>query len=83
VRRVAAGGGPLEVRPEVAARFDAEMQRRLERSVWTGCRSWYRTATGRVVTNWPGMAAEYRRRVSRLRVEDFLPDDHGRGGSLG
>ncbi len=83
VRRLAAGGGPLEVRPEVAARFDAEMQRRLERSVWTGCRSWYRTATGRVVTNWPGMAAEYRRRVSRLRVEDFLPDDHGRGGSLG
>ncbi len=68
---IAAGGGPLEVRAEVAAGYDAELQARLAGSVWTGCRSWYRTASGRVVTNWPGTAGEYRRRTARLRRADF------------
>jgi cation diffusion facilitator CzcD-associated flavoprotein CzcO len=71
VDQVAAGRGPLEVRPEVAARFDEEIQRRLATSVWTGCQSWYRNAAGRIVTNWPGMAAEYRRRTARLRPADY------------
>jgi cation diffusion facilitator CzcD-associated flavoprotein CzcO len=62
---------PLVVRAETAAAFDAEMQRRLAVSVWAGCRNWYRTATGRIVTNWPGMAAEYRRRTAVLRSADF------------
>jgi thioredoxin reductase len=48
-----------------------EMQRRLAASVWTGCRSRYRAATGRIVTNWPGMAAKYRRRTRRLRPSDY------------
>jgi cation diffusion facilitator CzcD-associated flavoprotein CzcO len=71
VRLIADGGPPLDVRPEVAAGFDAEMQRRLAGSVWTGCRNWYRTAGGRVVTNWPGLAGEYRRRTARLRPADY------------
>ncbi|MGK5685121.1 flavin-containing monooxygenase [Actinoplanes sp. URMC 104] len=71
VRRLAAGSGPLEVRRRVAAAFDTEIQQRLSHSVWTGCRSWYRNAAGRIVTNWPGSAAEYRRRVARLRPSDF------------
>jgi cation diffusion facilitator CzcD-associated flavoprotein CzcO len=72
VRRIAGSGATLEVRPELSATYDAEIQRRLAGSVWTGCRSWYRTATGRIVTNWPGMAAEYRRRTARLRRADYL-----------
>jgi cation diffusion facilitator CzcD-associated flavoprotein CzcO len=71
VRRVAAGDEPLDVRPEVAAGFDEEMQRRLASSVWAGCQSWYRNPAGRIVTNWPGMAAEYRRRTARLRRSDY------------
>jgi cation diffusion facilitator CzcD-associated flavoprotein CzcO len=71
VRRLAAGGPPLDVRGEQAAAYDAEMQHRLARSVWAGCRSWYRNAAGRIVTNWPGGAAEYRRRTSRLRPSDY------------
>ena len=58
VRRVAAGAR-LDVRPEVAADFDAEMQQRLAGSVWAACTSWYRTPGGRVVTNWPGLVQEY------------------------
>ncbi|GAA4957258.1 flavin-containing monooxygenase [Actinoplanes utahensis] len=72
VRRVAAGD-ILEVRPDVAAAYDSEIQSRLSTSVWTSCQSWYRTATGRVVTNWPGKAKEYRRRTSTLNRTDFLP----------
>jgi cation diffusion facilitator CzcD-associated flavoprotein CzcO len=71
VRRIADTGRPLAVRAELAAAYDAEIQRRLARSVWTGCQSWYRTAAGRIVANWPGMAAEYRRRTRRLRPADF------------
>ena len=64
-------GGPLDVRDDVAGAYDDEIQRRLRGSVWTSCTSWYRTATGRVVTNWPGLAAEYRRRTRRLNRADF------------
>ncbi|MCM4080254.1 flavin-containing monooxygenase [Paractinoplanes hotanensis] len=73
VQRLAAGGRPLEVRRSVAAAFDSEIQRRLADSVWTACRSWYRNAAGRIVTNWPGMASEYRRRVARLDPTDYEP----------
>ncbi|TQM15438.1 alpha/beta hydrolase fold domain-containing protein [Pseudonocardia kunmingensis] len=66
-----AGAGPLAVRPEVAERSDAELQQRLAHSVWTGCRSWYRTASGRVVNNWPGTMREYAKRTRTLDVSDY------------
>ncbi|GAA3227964.1 flavin-containing monooxygenase [Dactylosporangium siamense] len=69
--RLLAAGGPVEVRAEVAAAFDAEMQRRLGASVWVGCDSWYRTGGGRVVTNWPGMAGEYAARTATLNEADY------------
>ena len=69
--RVIAAGGPIEVRADVAATFDAELQARLASSVWAGCESWYRTGTGRIVTNWPGMASEYRARTARLVTSDY------------
>ncbi|MFC7528280.1 flavin-containing monooxygenase [Actinoplanes sp. GCM10030250] len=71
VRSVAAEDQPLEVREEPATVYDREIQKRLAGSVWTGCQSWYRNAAGRVVTNWPGKAAEYRRRTATLRRADF------------
>ncbi|MEU8243010.1 NAD(P)/FAD-dependent oxidoreductase [Actinoplanes missouriensis] len=71
VRLVAHGDKPLEVRAERAAGYDAEIQSRLAGSVWTGCQSWYRNASGRVVTNWPGKAQEYRRRAARVDRSDF------------
>lgn len=71
VERVAAEGSCLDVRPEVADRFDAEVQRRLARSTWSLCRSWYREADGRVSTNWPGLVSEYHRRTRTLDPTDF------------
>jgi len=61
----------LTVRPEVAERYDEEIQRRLAGTVWTGCRSWYRTASGRIVNNWPGTVAEYARRTRRFEVDEY------------
>ncbi len=61
-----------EVRADVAAAYDREMQERLGTSVWARCDSWYRTASGRVSTNWPGMVAEYQRRLSQLDLGDFV-----------
>jgi hypothetical protein len=61
----------LEVRRDVATAYDNELQRRLATSVWTGCDSWYRTPGGRVVTNWPGSAREYRRRTATIDRADY------------
>jgi cation diffusion facilitator CzcD-associated flavoprotein CzcO len=61
----------LEVRAKVADDFDAELQRRLTGAVWSRCSNWYRTASGRVVNNWPGQVIEYRRRTRRFDIEDY------------
>ncbi|SFW91910.1 flavin-containing monooxygenase [Amycolatopsis australiensis] len=61
----------VDVRPEVEQRYDDEVQRRLGRSVWSACTSWYRQADGRVTTNWPGLVTEYDRRTRRLDLADY------------
>ncbi|MBA0125257.1 NAD(P)/FAD-dependent oxidoreductase [Haloechinothrix sp. YIM 98757] len=61
----------LDVREDTAHRFDAEMQRRLERSAWAMCESWYRDANGRIATNWPGLVSEYDRRTKRLDLDAY------------
>jgi cation diffusion facilitator CzcD-associated flavoprotein CzcO len=74
----------LEVRPDVQTRFNAEIQRRLEDSVWTaGCSNWYRAPNGKVVNNWPGGAAGYMRRARRLEIADYVvvPATRPRGGA--
>ncbi|CAM2809347.1 flavin-containing monooxygenase [Skermania piniformis] len=64
VDRYAEVGRPLALRPEVEQVCDEEIQAELAQSVWTGCTSWYRTATGRVTTNWPLLGIQYRRRAT-------------------
>jgi cation diffusion facilitator CzcD-associated flavoprotein CzcO len=66
-------GGKFEVRPEVAAAYNAEVQRRLARTVWSsGCSSWYLDSEGRNVTLWPGFTFEFRRRTREFRATDFV-----------
>lgn len=65
-RRLAdTGVRALVVRASAADAFDAEMQQRLSVSAWAGCDSWY-TDGGRITTNWPGLVAEYQRRLGRV-----------------
>lgn len=68
-------GAAIEVRPEVEAASDREVQAGFEGTAWTQCDSWYRNESGRIVTNWPGYMGQY---VAKTAVLDpaeyeFLP----------
>jgi cation diffusion facilitator CzcD-associated flavoprotein CzcO len=68
----AADGAVTDVRPDVAAAYNARLQRRLPGTVWgSGCSSWYLDAAGRNTTLWPGFTFEFRRRTRRFRPRDF------------
>jgi cation diffusion facilitator CzcD-associated flavoprotein CzcO len=68
----AAGGGPAEVRADVAAAYNAGLQRRLPSTVWaSGCASWYLDSSGRNLTLWPGFTFDFWRRTRRFRRADF------------
>jgi cation diffusion facilitator CzcD-associated flavoprotein CzcO len=71
VQHVAAGLSYVDVRRDVADRFDVEVQRRLSRSVWSRCGSWYRDVSGRISTNWPGLVSEYHRRTKTVDLADY------------
>jgi cation diffusion facilitator CzcD-associated flavoprotein CzcO len=68
------GAGALEPRPEAQAAFVAEVDRRMEGTVWTsgGCRSWYLDPTGRNSTLWPDVTWRYRRRAARFAGDDYV-----------
>ncbi|WP_083666721.1 NAD(P)/FAD-dependent oxidoreductase [Saccharomonospora sp. CUA-673] len=84
VQRLAARPGRfLDVRPEAERAWDAMVQSRLARSVWTRCHSWYRNAHGRVVSNWPGRTREYRLRTRTLDPADFRIGVVSRGDTTG
>ncbi|WP_431957705.1 flavin-containing monooxygenase [Nocardia lijiangensis] len=64
-------GHCLEVRDEQERAFNDALQRRLARTPWNFCSSWYRTASGRITNNWPGTVSSYRRRTRRLNRDDY------------
>jgi cation diffusion facilitator CzcD-associated flavoprotein CzcO len=62
----------IDVRPDVQEAFDARMRRRMRETVWErGCHSWYMTADGRVVNNWPGFTFSYRNATRRPDPRHF------------
>ncbi len=66
----------IEVRPEVQAAFNSEMQRRMRGTVWTsGCSSWYLDANGLNTTLWPGFTFEFWRRTRYFDPQhyDMIP----------
>ncbi|APB01755.1 flavin-containing monooxygenase [Nocardia seriolae] len=65
-------GTCLEVRPDIERDFNDALQKRLARTPWNFCTSWYRTASGRITNNWPGITRSYRRRTRKLRLSDYL-----------
>ena len=75
------GAGAIEVRPEVEAASDRELQARFNGTAWVACDSWYRDRTGRIVANWPGYMREYAERVRVLNPAEFrvlpAPDREG------
>jgi cation diffusion facilitator CzcD-associated flavoprotein CzcO len=71
VCRLARRGGYLDVRPEAENHYNERLSADLERTIWTQCDSYFRSPTGRIVTQWPYTELEYARRTWRLRPRDW------------
>jgi cation diffusion facilitator CzcD-associated flavoprotein CzcO len=54
IRRLAARGAhDVQISPVAAELFDRWLQRALRRTVWTGTDSYFRSGSGRIVSQWP------------------------------
>ena len=67
------GAAEFDVRPQVQAAYNVEIQERLATSVWNtgGCGSWYFDRNGRNSIQWPGFTFEYRHRTRRFDAESY------------
>jgi len=74
VGRLARRGGCIDVRSEAEQRFNEQIHAELERSIWTRCDSYYRSSSGRIVTQWPHSELDYARATWRLRPRDWVFD---------
>jgi cation diffusion facilitator CzcD-associated flavoprotein CzcO len=70
--RLARRGGYLDVRPEVEHLFNEQISADLGRTIWTLCDSYYRSPTGRIVTQWPHSELDYAKATWRIRSGDWL-----------
>lgn len=71
VSRLARRGGFVDVRPEAEHRFNEEINADLLQTIWTRCDSYYRSPTGRIVTQWPYSELDYAKATWRLRPRDW------------
>ena len=69
----ARGAGSIDVRPDVQARYNAAIQKRLRNTVWNtgGCASWYLDHTGHNTTLWPGFTWPFRRLLRRFDLDHY------------
>ncbi len=64
----------IDVRPEAMERYNTELQHDLDAvAVWqAGCNGYYRSTSGRIVTQWPHTMSEYRRRTQRPDADAYV-----------
>ncbi|WP_193605029.1 flavin-containing monooxygenase [Nocardioides dongkuii] len=82
VRAMRAGRyGAVEPTERATRRWNAALQRRMKRTVWStgGCSSWYLDAHGRNTITWPRTTASMRASLSRFdqAAYDVAPDQTG------
>jgi cyclohexanone monooxygenase len=67
------GAAWVDVRPEVMAAYNQEIQAAIDGvTVWgAGCNGYYRTPEGRVVTQWPHTMGEFQRRCAEADWDGF------------
>jgi 4-hydroxyacetophenone monooxygenase len=86
VRHLAASGAvALDVRPEVFAGYNAEVDAQLARMVWgvPGVSNWFKNSKGRIVTNSPWRVVDYWQRTRRFEPADYaarMPAEAGAAG---
>ncbi len=63
----------LEPRPDAQRRWNADLQRRMKRTVWNtgGCSSWYLDSEGRNTILWPKSTFTFRRLLARFDPEAY------------
>jgi cation diffusion facilitator CzcD-associated flavoprotein CzcO len=76
------GAETIEVAPEAAARFNSDVDARMQGTVWsTGCASWYIDRTGRNATLWPDWTWRFRQRTRRVSASDYRLGAAGAGAA--
>jgi len=66
------GAAAAEARPEAVATYNADLDERMQRTVWTtGCSSWYVDRTGRNSALWPDWTWRFRQRAGRFEEADY------------
>jgi cation diffusion facilitator CzcD-associated flavoprotein CzcO len=67
------GAAVVEVRPDALERYNDELQREMEGTVWTAghCHSWYLDDTGRNTTLWPSFSYAFRQQTRRFDSEAY------------
>jgi len=62
----------LDVKPEIQASYNRELQQALSHTAWAaGCKSWYKTAAGKVTNNWSSFTVAYWWRTRRPNLDEF------------
>jgi cation diffusion facilitator CzcD-associated flavoprotein CzcO len=67
------GAAALDVRPEAQQRFNADIQRKLSKGIWSrgGCASWYLDSNGVNRAIWPGFSGTYWFATRKVRTSDY------------
>ncbi len=72
----------IDVRPEVEAAFNAEIQDALRDTAWAAAgASWYKDAAGRITNNWPYSTVTYWWRTRRLDRTDYRLERRAAGSA--
>ena len=63
----------LEVTEDAVADYNADIQRRMKRTVWTtgGCASWYLDSHGNNTTLWPRTTFAFRGQTARFDIDAY------------
>ncbi|MEP9361992.1 NAD(P)/FAD-dependent oxidoreductase [Nocardioides sp. CN2-186] len=69
----ARGWAAVEPRTTAARTWNADLQRRMKRTVWTtgGCQSWYLDEHGRNTTLWPKSTITFRRQLASFDADAY------------
>ncbi|MDP9141871.1 MAG: NAD(P)/FAD-dependent oxidoreductase [Pseudomonadota bacterium] len=65
--------GAVDVKPQRQAAFNADLQKKLQRAIWSsgGCKSWYVNEQGRNTTLWPGFTFKFRQALKQFDATDY------------
>ncbi|MDQ6608123.1 MAG: NAD(P)/FAD-dependent oxidoreductase [Actinomycetota bacterium] len=62
----------VDVKPDVQARFNQDLQDQLTGTVWSsGCSSWYLDENGKNRTLWPGFTFKFRRATDEFQADHY------------